>query len=109
MVGREFSENIDEGSYKKGAQALKEMLVQENTTSDEALNHEFYVYENTKGEVKSGESNVNEAYANHTLLIVKGDYTYLPQGAKESITKENCYYAIPVGEEVTIDGTGKKE
>lgn len=105
MVGREFSENIDEGSYKKGAQALKEMLVQENTTSDEALNHEFYVYENTKGEVKSGESNVNEAYANHTLLIVKGDYTYLPQGAKESITKENCYYAIPVGEEVTIDGT----
>ena len=108
MVGREFSENIDEGSYKKGAQALKEMLVQENTTSDEALNHEFYVYENTKGEVKSGESNVNEAYANHTLLIVKGDYTYLPQGAKESITKENCYYAIPVGEEVTIDGTEKR-
>ncbi len=24
------------------------MLVQENTTSDEALNHEFYVYENKK-------------------------------------------------------------
>ena len=108
MVGREFSGNIDEGSYKKGTQSLKEMLVQENTTSDEALNHEFYVYENTKGEVKSGESNVNEAYANHTLLIVKGDYTYLPQGAKESITKENCYYAIPVGEEVTIDGTEKR-
>lgn len=67
MVGREFSGNIDEGSYKKGTQSLKEMLVQENTTSDEALNHEFYVYENIKGEVNAGESNVNPAYANHTL------------------------------------------
>lgn len=108
MVGREFSGNIDEGSYKKGTQSLRDMLVQENTTSDEALNHEFYVYENIKGEVNAGESNVNPAYANHTLLLVKGDYTYLPQGAKESITKENCYYAIPVGEKVTIGGTEEK-
>ncbi len=83
------------------------MLVQENTTSDEALNHEFYVYENTKGEVKSGESNVNEAYANHTLLIVKVIIPISRKVQKESITKENCYYAIPVGEEVTIDGTEK--
>ena len=45
----------------------------------------------------------------HTCEVMeKGDYTYLPQGAKESITKENCYYAIPVGEEVTIDGTEKR-
>ena len=41
-------------------------------------------------------------------MLVKGDYTYLPQGAKESITKENCYYAIPVGEKVTIGGTEEK-
>lgn len=99
--------NIDEGSYKKGLQTKYDALAKKHVENDPALNHEFYVYENTKGEVKSGESNVNEAYANHTLLIVKGDYTYLPQGAKESITKENCYYAIPVGEEVTIDGTEK--
>lgn len=100
--------NIDEGSYKKGLQTKYDALAKKHVENDPALNHEFYVYENTKGEVKSGESNVNEAYANHTLLIVKGDYTYLPQGAKESITKENCYYAIPVGEEVTIDGTEKR-
>ncbi len=49
-----------------------------------------------------------EAYANHTLLVVKGDYTYLPNGLADNETnyvkKENCYYAIPVGAEVTIEG-----
>lgn len=63
------------------------MLVQENTTSDEALNHEFYVYENIKGEVNAGESNVNPAYANHTLLLVKGDYTYLCKVRKSLLRK----------------------
>ncbi len=58
--------------------------------------------------VKADEASANRAYANHTLLIVKGDYTYLPKGLVDNesnyVKKEDCYYAIPVGEKVTIDG-----
>lgn len=110
MVGEEFSTspNIDEGSYKKGTQTKRDELAMVHAEDNTALNHEFYVYENKLGEIaKADEASANRDYANHTLLIVKGDYTYLPQGAKESITKENCYYAIPVGADVTIEG--KKE
>ena len=72
------------------------------------MNHEFYVYENKLGEIaKVDEASANRAYANHTLLIVKGDYTYLPKGLVDNesnyVKKEDCYYAIPVGEKVTID------
>ena len=111
MVGEEFSKspNIDEGSYKKGTQTKRNELAKVHTTDNTALNHEFYVYENKLGEIaKADEASANRAYANHTLLIVKGDYTYLPNGLADTETnyvkKENCYYAIPVGAEVTIDG-----
>lgn len=111
MVGKEFSKspNIDEGSYKKGTQTKRNELAKVHTTDNTALNHEFYVYENKLGEIaKADEASANRAYANHTLLIVKGDYTYLPNGLADTETnyvkKENCYYAIPVGAEVTIDG-----
>ena len=105
MVGKEFSKspNIDEGSYKKGTQTKRDELA---TTGNTA--HEFYVYENKLGEIaKADEASANRAYANHTLLIVKGDYTYLPKGLVDNesnyVKKEDCYYAIPVGEKVTID------
>lgn len=105
MVGKEFSKspNIDEGSYKKGTQTKRDELA---TTGNTA--HEFYVYENKLGEIaKADEAPANRAYANHTLLIVKGDYTYLPKGLVDNesnyVKKEDCYYAIPVGEKVTID------
>ena len=47
-------------------------------------------------------------------MVVKGDYTYLPNGLDDDETnyvkKENCYYAIPVGAEVTIEGkTGTRK
>lgn len=109
MVGKEFSKspNIDEGSYKKGTQAKRDELA---TTGNTA--HEFYVYENKLGEIaKVDETSANRDYANHTLLIVKGDYTYLPNGLADTETnyvkKENCYYAIPVGADVMI-GEEKK-
>lgn len=111
MVGKEFSKspNIDEGSYKKGTQTKRDELAKAHTTDNTALNHEFYVYENKLGEIaEADKASANRDYANHTLLIVKGDYTYLPNGLADSETnyvkKENCYYAIPVGAEVTIDG-----
>ena len=110
MVGKEFSKspNIDEGSYKKGTQTKRDELAKVHTTDNTALNHEFYVYENKLGEIaKADEASANRAYANHTLLIVKGDYTYLPKGLVDNesnyVKKEDCYYAIPVGEKVTID------
>ncbi|WP_455636365.1 fimbrial protein [Parabacteroides sp.] len=111
-VGQLFDANINEGSYKKGDQAVLEGLLKANEESSSAEGHEFYVYENKLGEIaKADEASANRAYANHTLLIVKGDYTYLPNGLADDETnyvkKENCYYAIPVGAEVTIDG--KKE
>jgi hypothetical protein len=114
MVGKEFSgsPNIDEGSYKKGTQTKRDELAKAHTKDNTALNHEFYVYENKLGEIaEADKASANRDYANHTLLIVKGDYTYLPNGLADTETnyvkKENCYYAIPVGAEVTIDG--KKE
>ena len=114
MVGKEFSgsPNIDEGSYKKGTQTKRDELAKAHTNDNTALNHEFYVYENKLGEIaEADKASANRDYANHTLLIVKGDYTYLPNGLADTETnyvkKENCYYAIPVGAEVTIDG--KKE
>ena len=109
IVGKEFSKspNIDEGSYKKGTQTKRDELAITGNTA-----HEFYVYENKLGEIaKADEVSANRAYANHTLLIVKGDYTYLPNGLADTETnyvkKENCYYAIPVGADVMI-GEEKK-
>lgn len=114
MVGKEFSKspNIDEGSYKKGTQTKRDELAKAHTTDNTALNHEFYVYENKLGEIaKADKASANRDYANHTLLIVKGDYTYLPNGLADTETnyvkKENCYYAIPVGADVMI-GEEKK-
>lgn len=114
MVGKEFSKspNIDEGSYKKGTQTKKDELAKAHTTDNTALNHEFYVYENKLGEIaEADKASANRDYANHTLLIVKGDYTYLPNGLADTETnyvkKENCYYAIPVGADVMI-GEEKK-
>lgn len=104
--------NIDEGSYKKGTQTELASLLKKDEDASSAKGHEFYVYENVKGEVKSGETGLNADYANHTLLIVKGDYTYLPKGLADTeanyVTKADCYYAVPVGEEVQIDGKTKK-
>lgn len=104
--------NIDEGSYKKGTQTELASLLKKDEDASSATGHEFYVYENVKGEVKSGETGLNAAYANHTLLIVKGDYTYLPKGLADTeanyVTKADCYYAVPVGEEVQIDGKTEK-
>ena len=73
------------------------------------MNHEFYVYENKLGEIaEADKASATRDYANHTLLIVKGDYTYLPNGLADTETnyvkKEYCYYAIPVGAEVTSAG-----
>lgn len=106
-VGQDFSTtpaNIDEGSYKRGTQTVLSSLLVTDTNGS-ACKHEFYVYENTKGEIAEADKAVaNTAYANHTLLIVKGDYTYIPEGTKEVVTKANCYYAIPVGEQVVIEG-----
>lgn len=114
MVGKEFSKspNIDEGSYKKGTQTKRDELAKAHTTDNTALNHEFYVYENKLGEIaEADKASANRDYANHTLLIVKGDYTYLPNGLADTETnyvkKENCYYAIPVGADVMI-GEEKK-
>lgn len=109
-VGQKFSTtpaNIDEGSYKRGTQTVLSRLLVENTEGS-ARNHEFYVYENKQGEIKEGsETGANRDYANHTLLIVKGDYTYLPKGLADTdanyVTKKDCYYAVPVGAEVTIN------
>lgn len=114
MVGKKFSKspNIDEGSYKKGTQTKRDELAKAHTTDNTALNHEFYVYENKLGEIaEADKASANRDYANHTLLIVKGDYTYLPNGLADTETnyvkKENCYYAIPVGADVMI-GEEKK-
>ena len=53
--------NIDERFLqKKDSRRNMNALAKKHVENDPALNHEFYVYENTKGEVKSGESNVNE-------------------------------------------------
>lgn len=114
-VGQNFSKtpaNIDEGSYKRGTQAEWSNLLVSNTEASSALKHEFYVYENTKGEIAEADKAVaNTAYANHTLLIVKGDYTYLPKGLTDTeanyVTKKDCYYAVPVGENVMIEGVAK--
>ena len=89
MVGKEFSKspNIDEGSYKKGTQTKRDELAKAHTTDNTALNHEFYVYENKLGEIaEADKASANRDYANHTLLIVKGDYTYLPNGLADSET-----------------------
>lgn len=106
--------NIDEGSYKKGSQRELASLLKKHEDASPATDHEFYVYENVKGEVKSEDATgLNRAYANHTLLIVKGDYTYLPKGLADTeanyVTKADCYYAVPVGEAVQIDGKTERD
>ena len=109
-VGQNFSKtpaNIDEGSYKRGTQTVLASLFVKDTEGY-ACNHEFYVYENKEGEIEEkSETGANRDYANHTLLIVKGDYTYLPKGLADTdanyVTKKDCYYAVPVGAEVTIN------
>lgn len=108
QVGQQFDAN-NTGAYKAGAQTTNSKLLLAVTDNDPktVYNKEFYVYENIDGQVLLGETGLDEAYANHTLLIVKGDYTYLPKGLVDNesnyVKKEDCYYAIPVGEKVTID------
>lgn len=108
QVGQQFDAN-NTGAYKAGAQTTNGKLLLAVTDNDPktVYNKEFYVYENIDGQVLLGETGLDEAYANHTLLIVKGDYTYLPKGLVDNesnyVEKEDCYYAIPVGEKVTID------
>lgn len=46
----------------------------------------FYVYENTSDKGKQ------------TLLVVKGDYTYIPTGSTEPITVTDRYYTMTVNE-----------
>lgn len=115
QVGQQFDAN-NTGAYKAGAQTTNSKLLLAVIDNDPktVYNKEFYVYENIDGQVLSGATGLDEAYANHTLLVVKGDYTYLPNGLDDDETnyvkKENCYYAIPVGAEVTIEGkTGTRK
>ncbi|MEG1544265.1 MAG: fimbrial protein [Tannerellaceae bacterium] len=51
------------------------------TAKEEALGRSFYVYENTVA-------------ATPTLLVVRGDLTYMINGVER--TKENCYYPVQV-------------
>ncbi|MDO5430536.1 fimbrial protein [Parabacteroides sp.] len=107
-VGQSFAANIDEGSYKKGTQAVLQGLSKADEESSSAEGHEFYVYENVLGEVAEADrASANTEYANHTLLIVKGDYIYKPEGAAGNVTKNDCYYAVPVGANVTVEGEEK--
>lgn len=46
----------------------------------------FYVYENASDKGK------------RTLLVVKGDYTYIPTGRREAITVKDRYYTMTVNE-----------
>lgn len=61
----------------------------------------FYVYENMK-----------VADTPRTLLVVRGDYTYIPKGALEPVTLYNRFYTITVNEEgkvlsANFDGVDK--
>lgn len=79
-----------EGGTKKSDLLLK---VPENNVTINADNQPqlmdniFQVYENTGA----------EGY--QTLLIVRGDYTYIPTGGTEEITVHDRYYTIPVNQD----------
>lgn len=117
-VGQNFTgdqASMDEGSYKSGLQTAKDILLKrtletENatlnlggswsadavgTTVPSPVGHQFYVYENTKGERLA--TDVVAGKGNYTLLVVKGDYTYKAKGGEE-ITDADRYYTVIVND-----------
>lgn len=48
----------------------------------------FYVYENNQSTATLGNDK--------TLLLIRGDFTYIPFGGTEEVTKYDCYYAVTV-------------
>lgn len=117
-VGQTFTgdqASMDEGSYKSGLQTAKDILLKRTLeTEDATLNfgsswfadavgttvpspvgHQFYVYENTKGERLATDAVTGKG--NYTLLVVKGDYTYTAKGGEE-ITDADRYYTVIVND-----------
>ncbi|WP_278631704.1 fimbrial protein [Parabacteroides goldsteinii] len=118
-VGQTFTgdqASMDEGFYKSGLQTAKDILLKRTLeTEDATLNlgsswfadavgtttvpspvgHQFYVYENTKGERLATDAVTGKG--NYTLLVVKGDYTYTAKGGEE-ITDADRYYTVIVND-----------
>lgn len=117
-VGQNFTGDqvsMDEGSYKSGIQTAKDILLKrpldtENatlnldgnwsadavgTTVPSPVGHQFYVYENAKGERLATDAVTGKG--NYTLLVVKGDYTYTAKGGEE-ITDADRYYTVIVND-----------
>lgn len=64
-----------------------------------AIGNFFYTYEN-----------LDPLEGEKTILTLKGDYTYIPNGGAEEVTVENIYYSVVVngnGEENQITGVAK--
>jgi len=62
----------------------------------------FYVYTNQNGERLTA----TDAEKNHTLLVIKGDYTYKPVAENdETVTEKDRYYTVIVNDSRFIQGS----